>query len=308
MDFKNKCAQCWGKVQVFWAKFLAACGVAWDFTKDKAGKAKVWLGAAWGKTRVWLRKVWNKTNIWATKVWRVLKIVLNKLKLWLGTAWKFLSVNARRGAGKLAVAALKFRKWFLKKTARLRSWWARWKVRIWMADKVEKIRAKLPQPAQEPEMEEEPADEVQSQEMAEDWDEEYEEKIPVQPAPVRRKPARKHCKFVLILLAIWKVFSTTCVWIYRLRKYIMAAPVAFYAIKLAFANANRLPDMVGMDIQANGEFARMVSRQSAVFGPFALTCFCLVLVLCSKKPLQPWLISIFTLILPILIWMTNNFA
>ena len=144
--------------------------------------------------------------------------------------------------------------------------------------------------------------------MAETWEVEYEEEIPAQASPVRRKPARKHSKFVLALLAVWKVFSTTCVWIYRLRKYIMAAPVAFYAIKLAFANANRLPDLVGLDIQASGEFARMVSRQSAVFGPFALTCFCLVLVICSKKPLLPWLISIFTLILPILIWMTNYYV
>ena len=302
MDFKKKCAQCWGKVQVFWAKFLAVCGVAWNYTKDKAGKAKVWLGVAWGKTRVWLRKVWNKSNIWLTKVWRILKIVIDKLKLWLGTAWKFLSVNARRVAGKLAVAALKFRKWFLKKTARLRSWWAGCKVRIWMADKIEKIRAKLPQPVEEPEAEEVP------KEIIKTLDEEFEEERPVQAPAVRRKPARKHCKFVLVLLAIWKGFSTTCVWIYRLRSFIMAAPVAFYAVKLAFANGNRLPDMVGLDIQASGEFARMVSRQAAVFGPFALTCFCLVLVLCSKKPLLPWLISIFTLILPILIWMTNYYA
>ena len=84
--------------------------------------------------------------------------------------------------------------------------------------------------------------------------------------------------------------------------------MAFYAIKLAIANANRLPDMVGMDIQASGEFARMVTRQQAVLGPLGLTAFCLVLVLCSKKPLLPWLISAFTLILPILIWMTNYYA
>lgn len=304
MDFKNKCAQCWGKVREYWAKFLTYCGVAWNFTRDKAAKAKVWLGVAWGKTRVWLRKVWNKSNIWLTKIWRILKIVYEKLKLWLSIAWDFLIVNGRRVAGKLAVVALKARKWILKKTVRLRTWWAQWKGRAWLADKVEKIRAKLPQPAEEPDIEEEPLMITEAVE-----EEAYEEAALVQPAPVQRKaPPRKHCKFVMVLLAIWKGFSTACVWIYRLRSFIMAAPVAFYAVKLAFANGNRLPDMVGLDIQASGEFARMVSRQAAVFGPFALTCFCLVLVLCSRKPLLPWLISIFTLILPILIWMTNYYA
>ena len=301
MDFKNKCAQCWGKVREYWAKFLTFCGVAWNFTKDKAGKAKVWLGVAWGKTRAWLRKVWNRSNIWLTKIWRILKIVYGKLKLWLSIAWDFLSVNGKRVAGKLAVYALKARKWILKKTARLRAWWAQWKGRAWLADKAEKIRAKLPQPAEETAIEEEPVAIAETVEQA------YDDEMPVQAPPVQRK-AKKHSKFVLVLLAIWKVFSTACVWIYRLRSFIMAAPVAFYAVKLAFANGNRLPDMVGLDIQASGEFARMVSRQAAVFGPFALTCFCLVLVLCSKKPLLPWLISIFTLILPILIWMTNYYV
>ena len=295
MDFKNKCAQCWETIR-------KACGAAWDYTKDKAGKAKVWLGVNWGKTRIWLRKVWNKANIWLTKVWNLLKLWYGKAAAWLKKAWAFLAFHGERAAGKLAVVTLKARKWVRLKTFRLRSWWARWKGRVWLADKVEKIRAKLPKPAEKPAPEEEP------QEIMETVEELCEEETSVQ-VPVRRTAAPKeHGKFVLILLAIWKVFSTACVWIYRLRKYIMAAPVAFYAIKLAIANANRLPDMVGMDIQASGEFARMVTRQQAVLGPLGLTAFCLALVLCSRKPLQPWLISAFTLILPILIWMMNNYA
>ena len=301
MDFKNKCAQCWEKVRVFWAKFLTACGAAWDYTRDKAGKAKVWLGVHWGKTRIWLRKVWNKSNIWLTRIWRIIKIVLEKVKAWLSIAWEFLSVNGKRVAGKLAVIALKVRKWLRQKTFRLRSWWARWEGRAWLADKAEKIRAKMPQPAEKPALEEAP------QEIVETADELFEDDAYVQ-APVRRVPVKQHGKFVTELLAIWKGFSTACVWIYRLRRFIMAAPVAVGAIMMAVINARRLPDMVGMDIQASGEFARMVSRQQAVLGPLGLTAFCLVLVCCSKKPLQPWLISAITLILPLLIWMMNNYA
>ena len=292
MDWKNKCAQCWGKVRIFWAAFLRACGAAWNWTKVFAGK-----------TRVWLRKVWNKTNIWLTKGWRIIKIVVDKLNLWLGAVCEFVIVNSKRLVGKVAVLALKVRKWTLRKTARLRSWWAQTKARAWIADKAEKIREKLPQPVEEPELDEE------SLIIADVWDDEPTVRIPVQQEPPRRQPApRKHGKVVTVLLKIWKIFSGICVWIYRLRKYIMAAPVAYYALKLAFANGRRLPDLVGIDIQASGEFGRMVSRQAAVFGPLGVTAFCLVLVLCSRKPLLPWLISVFTLILPLLIWMTNYYA
>lgn len=291
MDWKNKRTQCCEKAKKLWAAFLSACGVVWAWSKE-----------TWGKTKVRLRKVWNKSNIWLTKAWKLLKLWYGRAAVWLKKAWAFLSFHGRKLAGKLAVLALKARKWFLMKTARIRGWWVGSKARHWLAEKSEKIRQKLPKPAEQPVEEEIAEQTTQAQEEV------YEDEPPVS-VPIRRNAAPKnHGKFVLILLAIWKGFSTTCVWIYRLRKYIMAAPVAFYAIKLAIANAKRLPDMVGMDIQASGEFARMVSRQSAVLGPLGLTAFCLALVLCSRKPLLPWLISAFTLILPILIWMTNYYA
>ncbi|MBR5021088.1 MAG: hypothetical protein IKY17_05600 [Oscillospiraceae bacterium] len=287
MDWKNKWTEVCGHAKKFWAVFMSACGKAWELSKE-----------TWGKTKVWLRKVWNKSNIWLTKAWRILKICLDKLNLWLGAAWDFLSVKGRRAAGKLAVIALKLRKWVLKKTARLRGWWAQSKGRAWLAEKCAAIREKMPRPAEKPAIEE------ASEEFEEEWEETIEEEI-----PLRRGPApRKHGKVVTVLLKIWKIFSSCCVWIYNVRKYIMAIPVAYYAVKLAIANSNRLPEMVGLDIQASGEFARMVSRQNAVLGPLGITLFCLVLLLCSKKPLLPWLISAFTLILPILIWMTNYYA
>lgn len=292
MDWKNKWTEGCAKAGKLWKKFMSTCGKAWEWSKE-----------TWGKTKVWLRKVWNKSNIWLTKVWRVLKICLDKLKLWLGTAWEFLSVNGKIVAGKLAVIALKVRKWFLKKTARLRGWWAQWKGRAWLAERCAAIREKMPRPARKPAQ----VEAVVEQEEA--WEETIEEEIPPYSEPVRRAPApRKHGKFVTVMLAIWKGFSGTCVWIYRIRKYIMAVPVAYYAVKLAILNSERLPDLVGLDIQASGEFARMVSRQNAVLGPLGITTFCLVLLLCSRKPLLPWLISAFTLILPILIWMTNYYA
>ena len=88
----------------------------------------------------------------------------------------------------------------------------------------------------------------------------------------------------------------------------MAAPVVYFALKLAFQNAKRLPDMVGMDIQASGEFAHTVSREMAVYGPLGITAFCILLTISSKKPLFPCVISVFTLVLPPLIWFLNYYA
>ena len=317
MDWKNKCAQCREKARELGSAFLSACGKAREKTGAALGKAKTGLGRTAAQTRVWLRKVWNKTNGGLTRAWNWTREKLARFWEWLkpGLEWSrlwflkakeklaklfsLLGEHCRVLAGKLAVLALKVRKWVLKKTAKLRAWWSGCKLRNWLAAKAEARRAKLP-PAEETVEEEAPLV------LEEGIDEEA---LEIAEEPVRRKaPARELSKPVLILLAVWKIIKNTVVWIWRLRKYIMAAPVAFVAVKLAIQNANRLPDMVGLDIQASGEFARMVTRQHAVLGPLGVTAFCLVLVLCSRKPLLPWLISIFTLLLPVLIWMTNLYA
>ena len=104
---------------------------------------------------------------------------------------------------------------------------------------------------------------------------------------------------------IGNVIGLICTWIFRLRKIFMAAPVVYLAIHIAVANMNRLPEYVGLNLQANGEFAMMVTRNYAVFGPLLVTGFCLLLMFCSRKTLFPWIISIFSLVLPYLIYLTN---
>ena len=104
---------------------------------------------------------------------------------------------------------------------------------------------------------------------------------------------------------VGSVIGSICSWIYKLRKLIMAAPVVYLAIRIAIANSNRLPEAVGMNLQSSGEFAMMVTRNYAVFGPLLVTGFCLLLMFCSRKTLFPWIISIFSLVLPYLIYLTN---
>ncbi|MBR4290266.1 MAG: hypothetical protein IKT52_06475 [Oscillospiraceae bacterium] len=104
------------------------------------------------------------------------------------------------------------------------------------------------------------------------------------------------------------VIGQICTWIFRLRKVIMAIPVVYLAVRIAIANMERLPEYVGLNLQSSGEFAMMVTRGYAVLGPLCVTAFCLLLMFCSRKTLFPWIISIFTLIVPYLIYLTNLYA
>lgn len=93
--------------------------------------------------------------------------------------------------------------------------------------------------------------------------------------------------------------------IFRLRKVFMAIPVVYYALKLASYNAANLPEMVGLNIQSNGAYAETISRAMAVNGPLVLTGACLALMFLSRKTVYPWIISIFSLIVPIMLLITN---
>ena len=106
---------------------------------------------------------------------------------------------------------------------------------------------------------------------------------------------------------IGKVISMVAKWIYRLRGVLLAIPVVVLAINLALQNMKRLPEAVGLHLLASGEFELMVTRNVAVMGPLAVTAVCLLLMFCSRRVLYPWLISLFSLVLPWLIYITNIF-
>ena len=104
---------------------------------------------------------------------------------------------------------------------------------------------------------------------------------------------------------IKRVIGILVMCIYRLRSVFLAIPVAYYALKLAAYNGEHLPEEVGLNLLSSGEFAVMISRELAVMGPLAVTGACLVLMLTSRKALYPWAFSIFTLILPVLLLVSN---
>ncbi len=122
-------------------------------------------------------------------------------------------------------------------------------------------------------------------------------------------------------LAVCRFFKMLGEWLYkigvymfRLRSLILAAPVAGVAVILAMNNMAQLEKTVEISkITYNPEAAdalfgflelstTTITRDAAVFGPVMITAACLLMMMCSKRTLYPFLISVFSLCLPLVIW------
>ena len=114
-------------------------------------------------------------------------------------------------------------------------------------------------------------------------------------------------KLILVMKKIGNVLSTIGTWIMRLRKIILAIPVVYLAVSLALNNLKQLPEQVGITMLASGQYGIVVERQMAVWGPLGVTAACLLLMFCSRKTLYPWVISLFTLILPVFLLFMNSY-
>ena len=106
---------------------------------------------------------------------------------------------------------------------------------------------------------------------------------------------------------VWNVVYQAGLWVYRLRAILLAIPVIIWALQLARINYELLPELVGIGLQSDGGFHYLVAREVAVYGPLALTALCLVMMGLSRKTIYPWIISIFSLVLPLIILLINVF-
>lgn len=131
--------------------------------------------------------------------------------------------------------------------------------------------------------------------VAEKWNEIYEK---VKPGLSATGSVLKKIGDVMMLIGSYIV---------KLRKIFLAAPVVLFAVKLAKDNLQRLPEVVGLNLQVDGTFAIQISRAQACFGPLLLTMVCLLLMCCSKRVLTPWVVSVLTLMIPVFIWVINVF-
>lgn len=96
-------------------------------------------------------------------------------------------------------------------------------------------------------------------------------------------------------------------YVIKMRKIFLAIPVVWGAVYLAIYNEAHLPAIVGFDLQTNGDFTFQVIRELAVLGPVVITGVCLLLMFISRRLLTPWLVSMFSLLLPVFILVTNTF-
>lgn len=104
----------------------------------------------------------------------------------------------------------------------------------------------------------------------------------------------------------WKLRSIS-IYVIKLRKIFLAVPVAAAAVLLALNNLRLLPQVVGINLMSDGNFSFVLDRLPAVLAPLLVTAVCLLLMFCSKRTLTPWLVSVFSLALPLIILVINIF-
>ncbi|MBO5891740.1 MAG: hypothetical protein J6Q30_03400 [Oscillospiraceae bacterium] len=104
-----------------------------------------------------------------------------------------------------------------------------------------------------------------------------------------------------------QILEKTISWLSKFKKIIAAVPVAVGAIILALYNMGDLPRVVGINLLENGSFTYQIPRGIAVFAPVAITSICLLLMFCSRRILTPWIVSVVSLLLPIVVLITNIF-
>ncbi len=97
------------------------------------------------------------------------------------------------------------------------------------------------------------------------------------------------------------------IYVIKLRKIFLAVPVVVAAVSLALNNLRLLPQVVGINLLADGNFSMVLDRLPAVLAPLLVTAVCLLLMFCSKRTLTPWLVSVFSLTLPLIILVINTF-
>ena len=108
------------------------------------------------------------------------------------------------------------------------------------------------------------------------------------------------------------VMKSVLSWMYNLRSVFLAIPVVFGAIILAIINGNNLPDQVTLCMPSFADDTMAVelmeiSKGTAIFVPILITALCLAMVFCSKRLVYPWLISVFSLVLPLFIYFSSVF-
>lgn len=119
-----------------------------------------------------------------------------------------------------------------------------------------------------------------------------------------------------VFCSIGHVFKVIWTIIVRLRKIILAVPVILGSLYFAKECSTVLTGPFRfhiMDLVNSFKESEMIirqveiSREMAIIGPMAVTGTCLVLMFLSRRTVYPWLISIFTLVIPLYVLYAGYF-
>ena len=100
-------------------------------------------------------------------------------------------------------------------------------------------------------------------------------------------------------------FKAVLVWMFKLRSLALSIPVAVIAVILATQNMALLPTEIGFGF---GQDVLMVSKLFVVIGCLIITGTCLLMTVLSRRVIYPWIISLFSLLLPIILLLTTAFV
>lgn len=95
--------------------------------------------------------------------------------------------------------------------------------------------------------------------------------------------------------------------LFHLRKVFLTVPVVLIAMRVFLYAKENLPAEVGILLQETGEYKYMLDRNTAMTCCLALTGACLLLMFMSRRTVYPWIISLFSLVLPLFLIVSNMF-
>ena len=95
--------------------------------------------------------------------------------------------------------------------------------------------------------------------------------------------------------------------LFHLRKLFLAVPVILVGMRVFMYAKENLPNQVGVLLEESGAFRYMLDRDTAMACCLYLTGGCLLMMFLSRKVIYPWIISLFSLVLPIVLVVTNLF-
>ena len=122
-----------------------------------------------------------------------------------------------------------------------------------------------------------------------------------------KRPNEKWLKTKEVFRKIGRVFYIIGRVLFHMRKIFLTLPVAWAAFKVYTYAKEMLPEDVGVWLLESGEYQFTLDREASLMSCLAVTAACLVLMFLSRRTILPWVVSLFTLVLPFVLVLSNMY-